>query len=142
MPPAHALSPRSMIGKEHRSVTPTHPTTWILTLRKVTTRCQLVVPSSSSDDNLSLVKHETRVDLNPSGARIRYTQEPDLVFHSPLPSPRCYIVLGQRVGVGYSKVLIPTLIIRERVTLSQPRPTRHRGCTDVVLPQRFTVYPK
>jgi hypothetical protein len=37
MRPAHALSPRLMIGKEHQSVTPTRPTTGILTLRKVTT---------------------------------------------------------------------------------------------------------
>jgi hypothetical protein len=28
---------------------------------------------SSSNDNLPLVKHDARVDLNPDGARIRYT---------------------------------------------------------------------
>jgi hypothetical protein len=79
----------------------------ILTPRKVTIRCQLVVPSSSSDD--PLVKHDAWVDLNPTGARIRYTQEPALVSDSPPPSPPPYIVPGQRVGVGRSKVLIPNL---------------------------------
>jgi hypothetical protein len=34
--PVHALSPRSMIGKEHQSITPTRPTMGILTPRKVT----------------------------------------------------------------------------------------------------------
>jgi hypothetical protein len=29
------------------------------------------------------------------------------MLDSPLPSPSCYIVSGQRVGVGYGKVLIP-----------------------------------
>jgi hypothetical protein len=66
-----------------------------------------VVPSSSSDDDLSLVKHDARVDLNPSGMRIRYTQELALMSDSPPPSPSPYIVLGQRVRVGRSKVLIP-----------------------------------
>jgi hypothetical protein len=70
---ARALSPRLTIGKEHRSVMPTCPTMGILTQRKVTIRCQLVVPSSSSNDDLSLVKHDSRVDLKPSGTRIRYT---------------------------------------------------------------------
>jgi hypothetical protein len=96
-----------MIGKEYRSVTPTHPTTGILTPRKVTAWRQLVVPSSSSDDDLSLVKHDARVDFSPSGARMRYTQEPTLVSDSP---PLClspYIVSGQRVRVGCNKVLIP-----------------------------------
>jgi hypothetical protein len=37
---------------------PTRPTTGILTPRKVTTQPQLVVPSNSSDDDLSLVKYE------------------------------------------------------------------------------------
>jgi hypothetical protein len=96
-----------MIRKEHRSVTPTHPTTGILTLRKVTIRRQLVVPSSSSDDDLSLVKHDARVGLNPSGVRIRYTQEPAFVSDSPPLSPPPYIMSRQRVGVGHGKVLIP-----------------------------------
>jgi hypothetical protein len=39
----------------------------------VTIRCQLVVPLSSSDDDLPLVKHDARVDLNANSARIRYT---------------------------------------------------------------------
>jgi hypothetical protein len=69
-----------MIGMEHRSVTPTSPTMGILTLRKVTARHQLVVPSSSSNNDLSLVKHDAWVDLNPGGTRIRYTQEPALVL--------------------------------------------------------------
>jgi hypothetical protein len=107
MCPAHALSPRPMIRNEHRSVTPTCPTTGILTLRKVTIRRQLVVPSSSSDDDLTLVKHDARVDLNPGGARICYTQEPALMSNSPPPSRPRYIVSGQRVGVGRGKVLIP-----------------------------------
>jgi hypothetical protein len=55
-----ALSPRPTMGKEHRSIMPTHPTTWVLTPRKVIIRCQLV-------------KHDAWVDLNPSCARIRYT---------------------------------------------------------------------
>jgi hypothetical protein len=68
-----ALSPRPMIGKEHRSVMPTRPTTEVLTPRKVTVWHQHVVPSSSSDDDLPLVKHDAWVDLNRSGARICYT---------------------------------------------------------------------
>jgi hypothetical protein len=66
-----------------------------------------MVPSSSSDDDLPLVKHDTQVDLNPSGVRIRYTQEPTLLSDLPPPSPPWYIVSGQRVGVGRDKVLIP-----------------------------------
>jgi hypothetical protein len=88
---------------------PTRPTIGFLTLRKVTARCQFMVPSSNSDDNLSLVKHDAWVDLNPSGARIRYTQEPALMSDSPPLSLLFYIVSGQRVGAGYSKVLIPNL---------------------------------
>jgi hypothetical protein len=107
MPPTRALSPRLMIGKEHRSVMPTRPTMGILTPRKVAIQRQLVVPSSSSDYNLPLVKHDTRVDLNPSGTRIPYTQEPALVSDSPLLSPQPYIMLGQRDGVGHGKELIP-----------------------------------
>jgi hypothetical protein len=59
---------------------PTSPTLVILTPRKVTARHQLVVPSSSSDNDLSLVKHDAWVDLNPGGMRICYTQEPALVL--------------------------------------------------------------
>jgi hypothetical protein len=105
--PVRALFPHPMIGKEHRSVTPTCPTMGVLTTRKVTVRRQLVVPLSSSDNDLPLVKHDTWVDLNPSGVRIRYTQEPTLVSDSPPPSSPPYIVLGQRVGARYDKVLIP-----------------------------------
>jgi hypothetical protein len=105
--PTHALSLHLTIEKEYRSVKATRPTTGILTPWKATTRCQLVVPSSSSNDNLSLVKHDTWVDLNPGGMRILYTQESALVTDSPLPSPPCYIVSRQRVGAGYNKVLIP-----------------------------------
>jgi hypothetical protein len=88
---------------------PTRPTTGILTPRKVTIWRQLVVPSSSSDDVLSLVKHDSQVDLNPDGTRICYTQEPAFVSDSPPPSPPPYIMSGQRVGLGHSKVLIPNL---------------------------------
>jgi hypothetical protein len=66
-----------------------------------------MVPSSSSDDDLPLVKRDARVDLNPSSARIRYTQEPVLVSDSPPSSPPPYIVSGQWVGAGYGKVLSP-----------------------------------
>jgi hypothetical protein len=79
---------------------PTCPTTAILTLRKVTIHCQLVVPSSSSDDDLPLVQHDAQVDLNPGGARIRYTQEPALMSDSPPSSLSPYIMSGQQVGVG------------------------------------------
>jgi hypothetical protein len=107
MHPTCALSPRLTIGKEHRSVMPTRLTMGILTLRKVIVQRQLMVPLSSSDDELSLVKHDAQVDLNPDGTRIRYTQEPALMSESSPPSPPCYIVSGQWVGVGYGKVLIP-----------------------------------
>jgi hypothetical protein len=94
MRPTHALSPRLMIRKEHRSVMPTRPTMGILPLRKVTARCQLVVPLSSSDDDLPLVKHDAWVDLNPGSVRIRYTQEPALMSNSPPLSLPLYIVSG------------------------------------------------
>jgi hypothetical protein len=100
-----ALSPHPTIGKEHRSVTPTPPTTGIPTPRKVTIRCQLVVPLSSNDDDLPLVKHDARVDLSPNDARIRYTQEPALILDSPRSSSQPYIVLGQRVGVARAQKL-------------------------------------
>jgi hypothetical protein len=54
-----------------------------------------VVPSSSIDDDLPLVKHDARVDLNPTGARICYTQEPALMLDSPPLSALPYIVSGQ-----------------------------------------------
>jgi hypothetical protein len=79
----------------------------ILTMRKVTIRCQLVVPLSSCDDDLPLVKHDARVDLNSGDARICYTLEPALVSDLPPLSPLPYIMSGQRVGVGRGKVLIP-----------------------------------
>jgi hypothetical protein len=107
MCPVCALSPHPMIGKDHRSVMPTCPTMGILTPRKVTIRRQLVVPSSSSDVDLPLVRHDARVDLNPTDVRIRYTQEPALVSDSPPLSPPPYITSGHRVGVGHDKVLIP-----------------------------------
>jgi hypothetical protein len=66
-----------------------------------------VVPSRSSDDDLSLVKHDARVDLNHGGVRIRYAQEPVFVSDSPPLSPPHYIVSGQWVGLGCGKVLIP-----------------------------------
>jgi hypothetical protein len=73
MCPTRALSPRPMIGREHRLVTPTCSTTGIHTLRKVTIRCQHVVPSSSSDDDIPLVKQDGQVDVNPTGVKICYT---------------------------------------------------------------------
>jgi hypothetical protein len=66
-----------------------------------------MVPLNSSGDDLPLVKHDARVDLNPDGARIRYTQELALVSDSPPSSLPPYIMSGQRVGVGHGKVLIP-----------------------------------
>jgi hypothetical protein len=65
-----------------------------------------VVPSSSSDDDLPLVKHDARVHLNPGGIMIRYTQEPALVLDLPPSSPPPNIMSGQWVGVGHGKVLI------------------------------------
>jgi hypothetical protein len=79
----------------------------ILTPKKITIRCQLVVPSSSSDDDLPLARHDARVDLNSGGAKIWYTQEPALVPDSPLQSLPPYIVSGQWIRVGHDKVLIP-----------------------------------
>jgi hypothetical protein len=90
----------------------------ILTLRKVTIRRQLVVPSNSNDDDLSLVKHDAQVDLNPGGARIHYTQEPAFMSDLPLLSLPPYIVSGQQVGVGHGKVLIPN-----------PK-SKGKGCTE------------
>jgi hypothetical protein len=104
---ARALSPCPAIGMEHRSITPTRPTTGIHTLSKVTIRCQLVVPLSSSDDDLPLVKDDTWVDLNPDGTRIRYTQEPAFMSDSPPSCLSPYIMSAKWDGVGCRKVLIP-----------------------------------
>jgi hypothetical protein len=70
-------------------------------------RCQLVVLSSSSDDNLPLARHDARVDLISGSTRIRYTEEPALVSDSPPQSPPPYIMLGQWLRVGCNKVLNP-----------------------------------
>jgi hypothetical protein len=78
-----ALSPSPTIGKEHCSVMPTRPSMGVLTLKKITIRCQLVVPSSSSDNNLPFVRYDARVNLNSGSARIHYTQEPALMSDSP-----------------------------------------------------------
>jgi hypothetical protein len=90
-----------------------------------------VVPSSSSGDDLPLVKHDARVDLSPDGARIRYTQEPALLSESPPPSLPPYIVSGQRVGVGRGKVLIPNPEYkgkgRTESASSNPRPRVERS---------------
>jgi hypothetical protein len=111
---------------------PTRSTTRILTPRKVTIRHQLTVPSSSSDDDLSLVNHDARVDLNPGGTRIRYTQEPDFVSGSPPPRPPPNAVSGQRVGVGHGKVLIPNPEYkgkgRTESASSNPTPRVKRHC--------------
>jgi hypothetical protein len=99
---ARALSPRLTIKNEHRLVMPTRPTTEILTSRKVTIQCQLVVPSSSSDDNLSLEKQDARVDVNTGGVRVRYTQEPS--FMSELPLLHCVRAAGwSRVWQGHTE---------------------------------------
>jgi hypothetical protein len=66
----------------------------VLTLKKITIQRELVVPSSSSDDDLLLVRHDARVDLNSSGVRIRYTQELALMSDSPPQSLSPYIVSG------------------------------------------------
>jgi hypothetical protein len=66
------VPPIPEVVERARSVPPTCSTTGILTSRKVTIRHQLVELSSSSDDDLPLVNHDTRVDLNPDGVRIRY----------------------------------------------------------------------
>jgi hypothetical protein len=39
--------------------------------------------TDSDVDDLPLVWHDARVDLNPDGARIRYTKEPTLLAKSP-----------------------------------------------------------
>jgi hypothetical protein len=73
--PVCALFPHPTIRKEHRSMTPTRPMMGVLTPRKVTIRCNMVINNDSGDDNLPLMRHDGRVDLNSGGARIRYTQE-------------------------------------------------------------------
>jgi hypothetical protein len=75
-----------------------------LTPRNVIVRHALVV-NSSNDDELPLVKHDARVDLDPNSARICYTQEPALA-ESPPHSPPPYTVSGWWMLVGYGKVLI------------------------------------
>jgi hypothetical protein len=93
--PFCVLSPRPTIGKEHHLVMPTRPSTGVLTPKNITIRCLLVVLSSSSDDDLPLVRHHARVDLNSGGTRIYYTQEPTLMSDSPPQISPPYIVLGQ-----------------------------------------------
>jgi hypothetical protein len=104
----------------------------ILTLRKVTIRHQLVVLSTSSDDDLPLVKHDARVDLNPDGVRIHYTQEPALVSDSPPSCPPPYTVSGQWDGVRHKKVLIPNPEYkgkgRTELASSNPTPRVQRRC--------------
>jgi hypothetical protein len=65
------------------SVTPTRPSTGVLTLKKITNHRQLVVLSSSSDDDLPLARHDTAIDLNPGDVGIHCTQEPSLMSDSP-----------------------------------------------------------
>jgi hypothetical protein len=95
-----------------------------------------VVPSSSSDNNLPLVRHDAGVDLNSGGVRICYTFESALVSDSPPQSLLPYIVSGQRIRVGHGKVLIPNLEYKGKG--SRPHRARHRGC-GVLLLQRCTV---
>jgi hypothetical protein len=92
--PVQAISPRPMIRKEHRSVMPMRPSTSVLTSKKITIQRQRVVPSSSSNDDHPLGRHDAQVDLNSGGARIRYTQELALVLDSPPQSSPLYIVSG------------------------------------------------
>jgi hypothetical protein len=88
-----------------------------------------VVPSSGSDDDLSQVNHDARVDLNLGGVRIHYTQAPAIMSDSPPLSPPPYIVLGQWVGVGRDKVLIPNPEYkgngRTELASSNPTPRVH-----------------
>jgi hypothetical protein len=72
----------------------------ILTSRKVTIRRQLVVPSSSSDDDPSLVKHDTRVYLNPSARE--NPLHPGACFHVGLASAKSAALYFVRV-VGWSR---------------------------------------
>jgi hypothetical protein len=76
-----------MIGKEPLLVTPTCPMMGVLTPRKVTIQRNLVVNSSSNDDDLPLVRHDGRVHLNPGSVKIHHIQEPALLAESPLHSP-------------------------------------------------------
>jgi hypothetical protein len=92
--PVRVLSPRPKIGKEQCSVMPMHPSMGVLTPKKITIRRQLVVPSSSSGDDLPLARYDTQIHLNSSGVRICYTLEPTLVLDSPPPNPLSYIVSG------------------------------------------------
>jgi hypothetical protein len=85
-----------MIRKAHHSVMPTRPSTGVLTSKKITIRRQLVVPSSSNNDYLPLVKHDAQVDLN-----LRACTHVRLTSVEPP-----YILSGQRIRVGCSKVLI------------------------------------
>jgi hypothetical protein len=47
----------------------------VLTPRKVTVCCNVEIDNGSNNDDLPLVRHNARVDLNPGGARICYTQD-------------------------------------------------------------------
>jgi len=78
-----------------------------LTPRKVITQGKLLIDTADSDNDYPLAKHDARVDLNPSGARIRYTQESALLVESPPASPLPYLIKGQRNSMGYGKVLVP-----------------------------------
>jgi hypothetical protein len=82
--------------------------TGVLTPRKVTIRRSVVVSPSNSYDDLPLMKHDARVDLNHSGVRVHYTEEPTLLAESPPHSPPPYIMSGCQIGSRYGKVLIPT----------------------------------
>jgi hypothetical protein len=98
--PVRALSPHLMIGKEHRSVMPTHPFTGVLTPKKITIRCHMVVRSSSCEDPLH-PGASTRVGF----ASIEFD-----ALH----------VLGQRVVARYDNVLIRNHAYKERVASSRP----------------------
>ena len=120
------------MGKEHRTATSTRPTMGLLTPRKVTIQRNLVIDVVDSNDDYSLAKHDARVDLNPSGARIRYTQESALMVESPPASPLPYLVKGQRTSTEYGKVLVPNPDYKGKAhtesasSAPAPRVARHR----------------
>jgi hypothetical protein len=95
-----------MIGKENRLVTTMHPMIGVPSPRMATVRRNMVVHSDSIDNDLLLVWHDARVDLNPSGTRFCYTQESVLLAELTLCSPRPYIVAWWWAGVAHVKVLI------------------------------------
>lgn len=114
--PPRPLSPRPTIGKgkEHRTGTPTRPTTGVLTPKKATVRRHLRVEDSDDDDGAPLVKHDASIHMKATSGRIRYTQEPVNSVGSSPPSPLPYLITGQRTATGYGKVLVPNPDYKEK----------------------------